>query len=330
MLTVGLLFDKQPCDEPMLARQLADFTVVDLRDWRRAPERIAERVRAVDVLVTSKYTPTLPVDLATDPGRLRYICHTRGVVKSYFPRALLERGVLLSNWGDTPAETVAVLALSLLLGLLNQVHLRDRLSRGQPAQVVWQDYPAHLAGLRVGLYGCGAIGARMARLCLALGCRVSVFDPWATQLPEGVQRVDSLRGLFAGSDAVSIHCGLSDQTRNSVDAAMLALLPRGGILINTARGGVVDEVALAAAAVDGRVLAGLDVVADESDWSRSPLAVAPAALLTGHGRWRADRPADVAEPLWRLPVYAEENLRAFRDGRPLRNQVTVEIYDRTT
>lgn len=139
-------------------------------------------------------------------------------------------------------------------------------------------------------------------------------------------RVDSLRRLFASSDAVSIHCGLSTATTRSVDAGMLALLPDGGIVINTARGGIIDERALTAEAVAGRLLVGLDVVEHEDDWSTSPVAAAGTALLTGHGRWLAL--AGGPQP-YSLPPFAESNLHAFRDGRPLQDLITVEAYDRT-
>lgn len=330
MLKAGLLFDNVRCDDAALWRQLDGYEPVDLRGWRAFEGELAERVRGLDVLITGKHSPRLPDALAADPGRLRYICHTRGVVKAYFPRALLERGVLLTNWGDWPARGVAAHAFALLVALLHQLPARDRLTRGGAGTLAWQDYPAQLEGLRVGVYGCGGIGARFASMCLASGCRVAAFDPWAATLPAGVTRADSLAGLAGASDALSIHCGLSDDTRGSVDATVLARLPRGGIVINTARGGIVDEAALAAACAAGRLLAGLDVVADERDWSASPLAAVPDALLTGHGRWTASRPADVPEPAWTLPEFAQANLRAFRLGHELRNRIDPAAYDRTT
>ena len=311
--------DRIICDEAALAGQLDGFEVVDMRDWRDRSAELAARCRAVDILVTGKHSPTLPACLGDDPGRLRYICHTRGVVKAYFPRGLLEAGVVLTNWGDA-ASGVADLALALLLAQLHQVHLRDRLTRGGGPPLRWQSY-----GL-----GFGGIGSRFARLCQGLGMAVAAYDPWAAELLSGVERVGSLDELFGGCQAVSIHAGLSDSTRGSVGRAQLARLCDGGIVINTARGPILDESALAAEVATGRLLAACDVIADESAWTASPLAACPAVLLTGHGAHRAQPPPGHVDPPWRLPGFALANLQAWRDGAPLRNRIDLAVYDRTT
>lgn len=327
-MRIGLLFDRILCDEAVLAGQLEGFEVVDLRDWRDRLAELPELCRSVDILVTGKHSPTLPACLAGDPGRLRYICHTRGVVKAYFPRALLEAGVALTNWGDA-ASSIADLALALLLAQLHQVHLRDRLTRGGGPPLRWQSYPTGFSDLRVGVYGCGGIGRRFAGLCRALGMTVSAYDPWVAELPAGVTRAESLDGLFASCQAVSIHAGLSDSTRGSVGRDQLARLCDGGIVVNTARGPIIDEQALAAEVSAGRLLAACDVITDESGWPASPLAATPA-LLTGHGAHRAQAPPGQAERPWRLPDYAVANLRAWRDGGPLLNRLDLAAYDRTT
>lgn len=325
---VGLLFDHVACDEPALAQQLAGYEVHDFRDWRGCQGETLARCRSVDVLVTGKHTPTLPRELADDRGRLRYICHTRGVVKAYFARDLLRSGVVLTNWGDA-ARGIAELALALLLSQLRRVAALDRRCHGEDAALVWAEFPEQLDGFRVGIYGCGNIGRHMARLCAALGMDVAAYDPWAAEVPEGVRRCESLRELFATTWAVSIHCGLTALTTGSVSAEVLALLPRGGIVVNTARGPVVDEAALAREVAAGRLSAACDVVADEQDWSRSPLAPhRGAALLTGHGRHVPEPPPDAPTRRWKLPDFAVRNLQAWRAGAPLVNQVTLEQFDR--
>lgn len=328
-MRIGLLFDRVECDEAAIGAQLADWEVVDLRDWRQRQAELPTLCRSVEVLLTGKHSPVLPEALAEHPGDLRYICHTRGVVKAYFPRRLLERGLLLTNWGDA-AGSIADLALALLLAQLHQVHLRDRLCRGGSVPLRWQSYSTSFSELRVGVYGCGGIGRRFAGLCRALGMAVSAFDPWVPALPEGVQRAESLDQLFASCHAVSIHAGLGDSTRGSVGPRQLALLCDGGIVVNTARGGIVDEPALAAEARSGRLLVACDVIADEADWNASPLAAEPAVLLTGHGAHRAEPPPDRPAPRWRLPEFAVRNLRAYREGRPLENRIDLAAWDRST
>jgi phosphoglycerate dehydrogenase-like enzyme len=330
-MRIGLCFDRLLCDDTTIMRQLAGHEVHDLRDFRARPaEELSGRIRACEVLITGKHTPTLSVELAADPGALRWICHTRGVVKGYFPRVLLERGILLTNWGDAPARGVAQLAFAMLLAQILRLPAMDRRTRRQPAQLPWSAFPGDLQGFRVGLYGCGGIGAAMARLCQGVGMRVAVFDPWAESLPEGVERVATLEELCAGSWAVSVHCGLGPSTENSLDARRLALLPDGAVVVNTARGRVIDETALAAEVAKGRLVAACDVIADESDWTRSPLAAHAEVLLTGHGAHRPQRPAGVAETPWVLPDYVLENLTAYADGRPLRFAIDLARYDRTT
>jgi phosphoglycerate dehydrogenase-like enzyme len=328
-MRLGLLFDREDCDEAVVAQQLADWEVVDLRDWRQRQDELAARCRSVEVLLTGKHSPLLPEELADDPGGLRYICHTRGVVKAYFPRRLLERGLLLTNWGDG-AATIADLALTLLLAQLHQVHLRDQLTRGGRTALRWQSYGTGFVGLRIGVYGCGAIGGRFATLCRALGMTVTAFDPWAAALPDGVARAASLDELFAASHAISIHAGLGPSTQASVGATQLAQLCDGGILINTARGGIIDEAALAAEARSGRLLVACDVLADESDWLASPLAAEPAVLLTGHGRHRALPPAGRPPQLWRVPDVALRNLAAYRAGHQLAHRIDAASWDRST
>jgi phosphoglycerate dehydrogenase-like enzyme len=333
MNTVGLLFDQETCDEAALRRQLAAFEVIDLRDWRSDIPRLAERIRPCDLLVLSKYSPTLPAELIQDPGRLKYVCSTRGVVK-YVPRGLLERGIVMTNWGDAPARGVGELALGLLIACLLQLPAKDRMTRANGLDgnhLLWQAYSPSFEQLTVGVYGCGQIGSLFVRRCLALGMQVRVFDPWAARIPEGAVRVDDLDTLFRTCAAISIHVGMSDSTKHTVDARRLALLPDGGVIVNTARPGVIVEADLIAELTRRRLIAGLDVIENEGRPHESPFATLPNCILTGHGgNWRAVPPAGWQPPGWSLPHFAERNLHAFVAGKPLEHVVTLEQYDRST
>ena len=330
-MRIGLCFDRLICDDALISQQLAGHEVVDLRDWRaRTPAALLEAIRTCDILITGKHSPVLPSELAAEPGRLRWICHTRGVVKAYFPRAVLEHGIRLTNWGDAPAAGVAQLAFALLLAQILRLPARDRRTRGLPSVLPWSPHPLRLDGFRLGLYGCGAIGAAMARLAGAVGMRVSAHDPWAERLPDGVARCASLDELCASNWGISVHCGLGPSTESSLDARRLALLPDGAVVVNTARGGIIDEPALAAEVARGRLVAACDVITDEKDWNASPLAPLPGVLLTGHGSHLPAPPPGASEAPWSLPDYVLSNLSTWSSQGPLHNEISLERYDRTT
>jgi D-3-phosphoglycerate dehydrogenase len=141
-----------------------------------------------------------------------------------------------------------------------------------------------IEGLRLGLLGFGAIGQAVARLGGAFGMAVSAYDPRAADASFGaVRRAASLHDLCVGADVLSVHCPFTPATRHIVDAAALAAMPAGGYVVNTARGGIVDEDALAAALESGHLAgAGLDVFEDEPPRPDHPLRNHPRVLPTPH------------------------------------------------
>jgi glycerate dehydrogenase len=190
-----------------------------------------------------------------------------------------------------------------------------------------------LRKLPVGLYGYGPIGRHMGRMLQAFGARVSIYDPYARDVPAGVLQCATLRELFGTSVAVSIHCGLNDATKGSVTRELLDLLPQGGVLVNTARGAIVVEEDLAAALKAGRIVAGIDVIADEHGadaWQRSALAACPNVILTQHRVSGSRHYPPGYEPPRELPEFAVTNLEAFAAGKPLINVIAAEIYDLKT
>lgn len=343
---VGIYTKRTVLNDALVQQQLQKYEIVDFRplfqewmpNWKDRGGSatfdpvVSKEIRTCDALITFIDSYTLPQELRQNHGRLRYICHTRGVLKAYFPRFLMENGIRISNWGDTPAKNVAGKAITLVMSLLYQVPALDRKVRGSQEPLLWQDYhAAHLDMVTVGLYGCGVIGRCMAKYCLALGMKVLIFDPWAKVLPEGTERVDDLDTLFRRSQVVSIHAGLSNETTGSVNAARLSLLPDGGILVNTARPGIVDETALLVELRANRLMAGLDVMEHEGNWAKSPLVHEKNCILTGHGHFKTETPPgkEISPPS--LPTFVPENLDAFFSDRPLYAEIMgLEHYDRTT
>ena len=309
-----------------------DFELHVFHDWKTYDAAtLLAKMRSVEVAIIGRSSPRFPLELARDFGRLRYVCHCHGTIRPYLDKALLAAGLLVTNWGDSVAG-VAEGALTLLLCLLKQVVTLNAFAKGGPDARICQAYSCTLDQRPVGLYGYGPIGRHMARLLEPFGAQITIYDPYATDLPPQIRRCATLRDLFATCPIISIHCGLNDQTRDSVTRELLELLPQGGIVINTARGEIVDEQALADLVGAGRLLAGADVIRHEErwDWRGSPLAAHSGAVLTLHaiGGGRGYPPGQEPKPA--VPDFVVHNLAAYRQGQPLRNVITADQYDRKT
>jgi D-3-phosphoglycerate dehydrogenase len=172
------------------------------------------------------------------------------------------RGIEVVAAVGANAAAVAEQALALLLACAKSVVALDaRMHAGHWDKATHKSL--ELGGRTIGLIGLGAIGLRFARMADALGMRVLGFDPYAKNLPAYVQAVD-LATIWAESDAISLHCPLTDDNRGLLDEQTLARCKRGVIVINTARGGLIEEAALLAAVRSGQVaMAGLDSFAVE-------------------------------------------------------------------
>ena len=173
-------------------------------------------------------------------------------------------------------------ALALLLACAKSVVALDaRMHAGHWDKATHKS--VELEGRTVGLVGLGAIGLRFARMADALGMRVLGFDPYATDVPAHVQRVDDLATIWRESDALSLHCPLTADNAGLLNAQTLASCKRGVIVVNTARGGLIDEAALLAAVRSGQVAsAGLDSFAVEPMTVPHPFHGEPRITLSPH------------------------------------------------
>jgi C-terminal binding protein len=185
-------------------------------------------------------------------------------------RAAGEMGIVVCNVPDYGTEEVADHALGLLLALARRIVPAANSTRGGEWNVAINLGAPRLRGLTVGIIGAGRIGTAMARRVAALGMRVVIYDPYVPRGYEkaiAVERAWTLDELLPQCHFVSLHCPMTEETYHILDAKRLEQLPRGAYLINTARGGLVDEEALIGAADSGRIQwAALDVV------EREPLA----------------------------------------------------------
>ena len=195
--------------------------------------------------------------------------------------AATELGIAVANAPSYCTEDVAEHALALILALSRQVVYRDR----QGQQGLWRHGPARhtrLQGSTVGVIGLGRIGRRVAELGAAFGARILGYDPLLTTVDPPANLV-GLEELMRESDFISVHVPLSDQTRHMFNATTLALLKPDACLVNTSRGGVIDQAALVEA-LDAGLLggAGLDVFEQEPLPAQNPLRGRDNVILTPH------------------------------------------------
>jgi D-3-phosphoglycerate dehydrogenase / 2-oxoglutarate reductase len=191
------------------------------------------------------------------------------------------RGIQVVAAVGANAAAVAEQALALLLACAKSVvHLNERMHAGHWDKATHKS--VELAGRTVGVMGLGAIGQRFARMAHAMDMRVLGFDPYASQLPDYIERAD-LATLWRESDALSLHCPLTADNAKLLNAQTLAACKPGVIVVNTARGGLIDEAALLAAVRSGQVAsAGLDSFAVEPMTAPHLFHGEPRILLSPH------------------------------------------------
>lgn len=228
--------------------------------------------------------------------------------------AATARGVPVMVVNGTNDLTVAEHAMALMLGCTRQVALVDRDVRGGTWRATGFRRTVDLAGRRVLVVSMGRIGVRVARLCAAFGMRVAVYDPLYAPsriVADGFIPETDFHRALARADIVTLHCPLRAETRHLMNEAAFAALKPGAMLINTARGGVVDEAALVAALRSGRLAAaGLDVLETEPPAPDNPLLAMPNVILSPHSAASTD------ECLERMAVQAARNILDALDGHP--------------
>ena len=304
------------------------------------PEPLEEKAkldlfRSHDIYLVGRASSPLPGGLAVDPGRLRLVAAAVGSLRHILAPDHFRAGIRVANWGDAPAFIIAEGTLVLLLAALKDLRTQVDLIAGGGWQLDQASHGGTIEGARVGLYGFGFIGAEFVRLLRPFRPRaVRIYDPYAETLPRWCRRASSLEELFADSDIVSIHAGLSDETRGSVGARLLAMLPSGAVVVNTARGAIIDQDALFQELSRGRLRAGLDVLEPDSLPPGHPARLWPNLLLTAHqigwGWPSSYGGSHYAGILSKAQRYVVDNLRRFARNEPLRWEVDAVRFLRMT
>ncbi len=245
-----------------------------------AAEVAALAAKVQPVAILSRQGPVTAAAMDAAPG-LRVIARHGVGVDDVDVAEAQRRGIVVTRAPGSNTQAVAEHTMALLLALAKDLPLLS----AQVADGAWRKAETKVrdvAGLRLGLVGCGAIGQAVARLATAFGMSAAAFDP---ALPDstGIERVASLHALLARSDVLSLHVPLLPTTRHLIGAAELAALPHGAVVLNTARGGLIDEAALLAALETGHLAgAGLDVFEDEPPPGDHPLRRHPRVICTPH------------------------------------------------
>jgi glycerate dehydrogenase len=293
-------------------------------EWRfheaTAPGDVADRIRDAEVVVTNKVV--LNAEALMGASRLRLICVAATGANNIDLAAAAQRGVLVCNVRAYATASVTQHVFALILALatrLLEYRAAVRDGRWQKSgQFCLLDFPiTELAGKVIGIVGYGELGKSVARLAEAFGMMAMI----AARPGTSAQGRAPLHELLRDSDIVTLHCPLTAQTRNLIGARELGMMKRDAILINTARGGIVDESALADALKRGVIAgAGIDVLSIEPPGRDSPLLAEemPRLLVTPHIAWAS------REARQRLVEEVGENIRCFLAGRP-RNLVGPEI-----
>jgi glycerate dehydrogenase len=283
-----------------------------------APEQVRERLADAEVAIISKVRMTAAV-LDAAP-RLKLILIAATGTDNVDLEAARARGIAVYNCQAYGTAAVAQHVFALMLALATRLLDYDAAVRAgrwqQAARFCLLDYPiVELAGRTLGIVGYGELGRAVGRLGEAFGMRVLVAGRPGEPVPP--DRLP-LEALLPQVDVLTLHCPLTPATRNLIGARELKLMPRHAFLINAARGGIVDEPALARALLEGWIAgAGVDVLSVEPPREGNPLLAAdiPNLIVTPHSAWGS------REARQRIIEQLAENARAFQNGDDRRQLV---------
>ncbi|WP_181779310.1 hydroxyacid dehydrogenase [Pseudonocardia pini] len=256
---------------------------VELREVHHGPgiaagasaEEFAAAMADADAVVIRSVP--LPADLLRNSPTLKVIAKHGAGLDSVDLDAATELGIIVATSGNANSGSVAEHAVALMLAVMRRIPELDALVRagGYRERERLSAFP-DLFGSTVGIVGYGNIGRAVAEMLVGFRCEILVHDPF-------VEDSLSLDELLERSDVVTLHLPLTEETRHVIGAAELARMKPGAILVNTSRGGTVDEEALTKALADGTIrAAGLDVFEQEPPDVSAPLFAAPNVVLTPH------------------------------------------------
>ncbi len=279
-----------------------------------------------DAVLSGWGSPRLTRAILETAERLKFIGHTAGTVVPFVDPYAFERGICVVNANKALARSTAEFCLGLILNAAWRIPYMSTLLREGGWVDNERDTVPGLEKRTVGLIGYGEISRLMVSFLKPFHVEILMFSHYMTDDEAALLGVEkcALPSLLQRSDIVSLHSTLTPQTRGLIGAEELSLLPQGALLINTARGPLVDEAALIAALQNGRLSAALDVYHDEPLRPDHPLLHLPNVLCTPH--------VGGFSHYWRrqLGLSVIEDMQRWLKQEPLRGQVTAETYARQT
>ena len=293
---------------------LGETTVYDFT----RPEELLERASGAEVLITNKTVlPGDVIETLYDKG-LRYI----GTLSTGFNVIDLETtrrlGIPVCNVPTYCTQSVAQYTFAMILHITNRIaHHDESVHHGDWVNskhfCYWHGDFVNLCGKKLGIVGFGNIGQTVAKIAVAMGMEVLVSTRTRRGMPPGCTAVDK-ETLLRQSDIVTLHCPLTTESANYINRDTLALMKPTAILINTSRGGVIDEAALAEALNSGQIAAaGVDVLSTEPPKPDNPLLTTKNCVITPHIAWAS------SEDRGRLMEVAAENVRGYLNGNVQNN-----------
>ncbi len=311
-----------PDDLTVLRRRYNIAAVSGENPDHQAPELL----RQAEACITSWGSPRLDEKLLSAAPFLKLVVHAAGTVKPYVSEALWQRGIQVSSAAAAIAPGVAEHALGLMLCAMKRTcWFNEKIHRG-----IWRD-EAEISrvmepfGIRVGVIGLGHTGRCFLKLLRNFEVKILCYDPFfsAEKIRKlGGEKVDDLDDLIPQVEVLSLHAPSLPETRHLLNSDRLKLIKDGAILINTARGALIDEPALYQELKDGRFTACLDVTDPEPPSPDNPLLTLPNVIFTPHVAGAA------SQNLYRIGRLVRKELNRFFSKKPLLHQVRQEDLNR--
>ena len=288
----------------------------DVEIFDRTPrEQVVERAKDSEIILTNKVK--IDDEIMSQLPQRMYV----GVLATGYNvvdvKAANKRGIIVTNIPTYSTDSVAQMTFAHILTISNRVEhyaIENRKGRwsNNPDFCYWDTPLVDLTGKTLGIVGLGHIGLRVAAIAKQFGMDVFAYtSKTAAELPLGIQKT-TLEGLYAVSDILTLHCPLTDETRELINARSIAKMKKGIVIINTGRGQLINEHDVAEALKSGYICGyGADVMSEEPPKEDNELLLQPNAFITPHIAWAS------MDSRTRLMNQTVKNIKAFMNGRPI-------------
>ena len=288
----------------------------DVEIFDRTPrEQVVERAKDSEIILTNKVK--IDDEIMSQLPQLMYV----GVLATGYNvvdvKAANKRGIIVTNIPTYSTDSVAQMTFAHILTISNRVEhyaIENRKGRwsNNPDFCYWDTPLVDLTGKTLGIVGLGHIGLRVAAIAKQFGMDVFAYtSKTAAELPLGLQKT-TLEGLYAVSDILTLHCPLTDETRELINSRSIAKMKKGIVIINTGRGQLINEHDVAEALKSGYICGyGADVMSEEPPKEDNELLLQPNAFITPHIAWAS------MDSRIRLMNQTVNNIKAFMNGRPI-------------